>query len=69
MPITVSHIDPLDGFIEVVVHFSVESGPPYNYANITVFLEDRDWLLSDLKAAAIEKAKAFVLQFASSHQS
>ena len=54
--------------IEAVVNFSVESGPPYNNASIRVFLDDRDWLLSDLKAEATEKAKAFVMQVASSHQ-
>ncbi len=71
MPLTIAvdTINLLPDSIEVVVYFSEESGPPYTHASVTVFVENRDWLLSDLKTDAIEKAKAFALQAASSRQS
>jgi len=65
--ITVDTINLLPDSIEVVVYFLEEA--TYTHVRVTVFVEQRDWLLSDLKAAAIEKAKAFVLQAASSPQS
>jgi hypothetical protein len=67
--ITVDGLKVLSDSIEVVVCFLEEAGPPYHNAYIRVFLERRDWLLTELEAAAIAKAKAFVLQAASSPQS
>jgi hypothetical protein len=66
---TVDRINLSVGIIEATVTFWEKSGPTHNAASVTVFVEARDWLLSELRAEAIEKAKAFLLQAASSPQS
>lgn len=63
---TIAQISPLRDALEVDVQFSEEPGPPYTYARVTVFVETRDWLLSDLKAEAIQKAKDFLSHAVSS---
>jgi hypothetical protein len=64
--ITSTHIISQEHRIEVDVTFSEEPGPPYHSARVTVFVENRDCPLSELKVEAIQKAKAFLSQIVSS---
>lgn len=66
--ITVDGIRLSDGLVEVVVTFRQAAGPTHNRVTVEVFIEDRDWSLSELKAEAIQKAKAFLSQLVSSPQ-
>jgi hypothetical protein len=66
---TILHISPLLDSIEVDVQFSEEPGPPYVFARVTIYVELRDWSLSELRAETIQRAKDFLSQVVSSPQS
>ena len=66
---TVGNIQLSEGLIEVTVTFWEASGPTHDCATVDIFIEDRDWILSDLKAEAIQKAKDFLSRAVSSPQS
>ena len=67
--VTIINISPLLDSIEVDVQFSKELGPLPVFARVTVYVELRDWSLSELKTEVIQKAKAFLSQVVSSPQS
>jgi hypothetical protein len=63
MEISVDKILPHeDKEINVTVGFFDESTSPHNSASVTVFIEQKDYTLSELKVEAVRKAKEFLSQ-------
>lgn len=55
-------INPSDDCTEVEMFIHDGEDAPYNFAYVTVYVENRDWILSDLKAEVTRKAKTFLSQ-------
>ena len=68
MKITVTHVN-LNEDMEIMatVSFWDDLNSPHFRAEVTVYIDNRDRLISELKTGAIEKARAFLSQILSFH--
>ena len=73
MEIYIDHISPNDDvtdlhqYIDVTVCFRDDITPPHRSAEVHIFLAQKEMSLTEIRDAAIEKAKAFLSEALSVH--